>query len=123
MQCKGPVPLPRSLHSAVMLKNKMFVFGGWVPVFGEDGRHPIHETEWKCTNSLACLNTGEKMGLNRVWVEVCNSLTWCVIVLHNSVLNEGVLTSSHDHWLRIPLLRMQHACISVVRHIHMGGDI
>ena len=90
VECKGPVPLPRSLHSAVMLKNKMFVFGGWVPVFGEDGRHPIHETEWKCSNSLACLNTGEKMGLYRVWVEVCNALTWCVIVLHNSVHNEGV---------------------------------
>ena len=56
--CEGPAPLPRSLHSAVMMKNKMFVFGGWVPVLSEDGGHPIHEIGWKCSNSLACLNTG-----------------------------------------------------------------
>ena len=56
---KGVPPLPRSLHSAVLLKNKMYVFGGWIPVQGEDGSFPAHETEWKCSNSLACLNTGE----------------------------------------------------------------
>ncbi len=55
---KGLLPLPRSLHSAVLLKNKMFVFGGWVPVQSEDGQFPAHETEWKCCNSLACFNTG-----------------------------------------------------------------
>ena len=55
---KGSPPLPRSLHSAVLLKNKMFVFGGWVPLLGDDGGPPVHETEWKCSNSLACLNTG-----------------------------------------------------------------
>jgi host cell factor len=27
-----------------------------VPVLGEDGAVPTHETEWKCTNSLACFN-------------------------------------------------------------------
>ena len=57
--CKGPAPLPRSLHTAVMVNNKMFVFGGWVPVLGRDEGHLIFETDWKCSNSLACLNTGE----------------------------------------------------------------
>lgn len=56
---QGPAPFPRSLHSAVLLKNKMVVFGGWVPVLTEDGGLPAHESEWKCSNSLACLNTGE----------------------------------------------------------------
>ena len=56
---QGPSPLPRSLHSAVLLKNRMFVFGGWCPVPADDGSLPAHETEWKCTNSLACLNIGK----------------------------------------------------------------
>ena len=65
ISCKGPPPLPRSLHTAVMLKNKMLVFGGWVPVPGKDGKYPMHETKWKCSNSLACLNTGEQICLSR----------------------------------------------------------
>lgn len=28
----GCVPLPRSLHSATVVRNRMFVFGGWVPL-------------------------------------------------------------------------------------------
>ena len=31
----------------------MYVFGGWVPV-AQDGDAP--EREWKCTNTLACLD-------------------------------------------------------------------
>ena len=57
--CKGPAPLPRSLYTAVMVNKKMFVFGGWVPVLGRDEGHLLYETDWKCSNSLACLNTGE----------------------------------------------------------------
>ena len=30
-----------------------------MPVSTEDGSIPAHETEWKCTNSLACLNLGQ----------------------------------------------------------------
>lgn len=48
----GPKPLPRSLHSAVIINNCMFVFGGWVPLNEND----IIEREWKCTNQLASLN-------------------------------------------------------------------
>ena len=56
---QGPTPLPRSLHTAVLIKNKVYSFGGWVPVVSEDGSIPDHETEWKCTNSLVCLNLGQ----------------------------------------------------------------
>lgn len=61
----GPSPLPRSLHSATLINNKMYVFGGWVPlVVDNESRSGLgggvgpgtHEKEWKCTNTLATLN-------------------------------------------------------------------
>ncbi|XP_074594058.1 host cell factor 1-like [Brevipalpus obovatus] len=58
---EGPPPLPRSLHSATLIGNKMYVFGGWVPlVIDTENRNVqagnVHEKEWKCTNTLATLN-------------------------------------------------------------------
>ncbi|XP_077456910.1 host cell factor 1-like isoform X1 [Stigmatopora argus] len=52
----GTAPLPRSLHSATTVHNKMYVFGGWVPLLMDDVKVATHEKEWKCTNTLACLN-------------------------------------------------------------------
>ncbi|XP_037628576.1 host cell factor 1b isoform X10 [Sebastes umbrosus] len=52
----GTGPLPRSLHSATTINNKMYVFGGWVPLVMDDVKAATHEKEWKCTNTLACLN-------------------------------------------------------------------
>ncbi|XP_027730768.1 host cell factor 1-like isoform X2 [Vombatus ursinus] len=52
----GVAPLPRSLHSATTIGNKMYVFGGWVPLVVDDVKVATHEKEWKCTNTLACLN-------------------------------------------------------------------
>ncbi|XP_028309467.1 host cell factor 1-like [Gouania willdenowi] len=52
----GVPPLPRSLHSATTINNKMYVFGGWVPLVMDDVKTATHEKEWKCTNSLACFN-------------------------------------------------------------------
>lgn len=52
---KGRAPLPRSLHSATMINNKMYVFGGWVPLVINDSKATT-EREWKCTNTLAVLN-------------------------------------------------------------------
>ncbi|XP_059505701.1 host cell factor 1-like isoform X2 [Stegostoma tigrinum] len=52
----GVPPLPRSLHSATMIGSRMYVFGGWVPLVLEDVKAPTHEKEWKCTNTLACLD-------------------------------------------------------------------
>uniref|UniRef100_A0A672PM97 Host cell factor 1-like n=1 Tax=Sinocyclocheilus grahami TaxID=75366 RepID=A0A672PM97_SINGR len=37
-------------------ERKMFVFGGWVPLVMDDVKVATHEKEWKCTNTLACLN-------------------------------------------------------------------
>jgi len=55
---QGVPPLPRSLHSATVIGHRMFVFGGWVPLVMDDVKVAAHEKEWKCTNSLGCLNLG-----------------------------------------------------------------
>ncbi|XP_023036641.1 host cell factor isoform X1 [Drosophila willistoni] len=52
---RGQAPLPRSLHSSTMIANKMYVFGGWVPLIINDSK-PTTEREWKCTNTLAILD-------------------------------------------------------------------
>lgn len=54
----GVAPLPRSLHSSTVIGNKMYIFGGWVPLVMDDGKVATHEKEWKCTNTLGCLNLG-----------------------------------------------------------------
>uniref|UniRef100_A0A5S6QXK1 Fibronectin type-III domain-containing protein n=1 Tax=Trichuris muris TaxID=70415 RepID=A0A5S6QXK1_TRIMR len=51
----GIPPQPRSLHSANIIGNKMYIFGGWVPLGEDENRNTQCEKEWKCTNSLACL--------------------------------------------------------------------
>lgn len=53
----GRGPLPRSLHSSTMVDNKMYVFGGWVPLIINDSKATT-EKEWKCTNTLAILDLG-----------------------------------------------------------------
>merc|ERR1712223_2322511 len=55
-QLDGPTPLPRSLHSATMIGQRMLIFGGWVPLVMDDVKVATHEKEWKCTNNLATLN-------------------------------------------------------------------
>ena len=38
------------------------MFGGWIPLAVDSdskGTGQIYEREWKCTNTLAALNTGE----------------------------------------------------------------
>ncbi|KFP69779.1 Host cell factor 2, partial [Acanthisitta chloris] len=63
-ETKGTVPLPRSLHTANVIGNKMYVFGGWVPQSSE-GEISAHDGEWKCTGSFSYLNldTTEWIGL------------------------------------------------------------
>ncbi|XP_076008904.1 host cell factor 2 isoform X2 [Genypterus blacodes] len=52
---RGPTPLPRSLHSASVIGNKMYVFGGWIAVPETDEPNALG-AEWICTNSLNVLN-------------------------------------------------------------------
>ena len=60
---KGIPPLPRSLHSATVIGTKMYVYGGWVPLVMDEMKMASHEKEWKCTNTLGCLNLGEQFRL------------------------------------------------------------
>ncbi|XP_075261582.1 host cell factor-like isoform X2 [Convolutriloba macropyga] len=54
---EGVCPWPRSLHSATMIGDFMYVFGGWVPLYVDEHKDPSQqEKEWKCTNSLARLH-------------------------------------------------------------------
>lgn len=48
----GLVPQPRSLHSAVVMSNRMYIFGGWIPLISSEN----NEKEWKCTNTLSAYN-------------------------------------------------------------------
>lgn len=57
-QILGPQPLPRSLHTACVIGDRMFIFGGWVPILKDESRS-LHEKEWKCSNQLACLHLPE----------------------------------------------------------------
>jgi hypothetical protein len=52
----GTPPLPRSLHSATLINNRMFMFGGWIPLVMDELKLANPEKEWKCTNTLASLN-------------------------------------------------------------------
>ncbi|KAB0388940.1 hypothetical protein E2I00_001942, partial [Balaenoptera physalus] len=56
LQAGGPLDPGYCLHSATTIGNKMYVFGGWVPLVMDDVKVATHEKEWKCTNTLACLN-------------------------------------------------------------------
>ncbi|XP_023584747.1 host cell factor 2 isoform X2 [Trichechus manatus latirostris] len=55
-EAKGTVPLPRSLHTANVIGNKMYIFGGWVPHKGENIETSPHDCEWRCTSSFSYLN-------------------------------------------------------------------
>ncbi|CAL8114878.1 unnamed protein product [Orchesella dallaii] len=83
MWCKpevgGSTPSPRSLHTATLVGEKMYVFGGWVPMMLEELKNS--EKEWKCTNSLACLNV--------------DSLTW--ENLHQDILDDKVPRARAGH--------------------------
>ena len=73
---QGICPSPRSLHTATLIGDYMYVFGGWVPLYmplssSEEQNSPsgnggsagpsatAQEKEWKCTNTLARLNISE----------------------------------------------------------------
>ncbi|KAI6234084.1 Kelch repeat type 1 and Kelch repeat type 2 and Fibronectin domain containing protein [Aphelenchoides fujianensis] len=62
----GVAPLGRSLHTAVVIDERMFVFGGWVSMEGEEVGAEGAAPQWKCSNDLAAFNllsnTWEKFG-------------------------------------------------------------
>lgn len=59
----------------------MYIFGGWVPLVMDDMKMPTHEKEWKCTNTLACLDL--------------NSFTWEPLTME--VYDESVPRARAGH--------------------------
>ncbi|XP_036221617.1 host cell factor isoform X2 [Bactrocera oleae] len=88
---RGPAPLPRSLHSATMICNKMYVFGGWVPLLTNDSKSTT-EREWKCTNTLAVLDL--------------DSMTW-----------ENVTVDSVDE--DVPRARAGHCAVGIQSRLYV----
>ncbi|XP_076761292.1 host cell factor isoform X3 [Xylocopa sonorina] len=86
----GPIPLPRSLHTATLIGHRMYVFGGWVPLVVDDVKVATHEKEWKCTNTLACLNietwTWEQLTVDTLEENVPRARAGhCAIGMHNKL--------------------------------------
>ncbi|KAM4676891.1 host cell factor 2 [Discoglossus pictus] len=55
-EVRGVAPLPRSLHTANVIGNRMYVFGGWIPHAIHDGNPSPQDHQWKCTNSFSYLD-------------------------------------------------------------------
>ncbi|CAI2351174.1 unnamed protein product [Caenorhabditis sp. 36 PRJEB53466] len=55
----GIPPVPRSLHSSVLIGEKMYVYGGWIPLTEQIDTENLNEKEWKCTSSLGCYDVAE----------------------------------------------------------------
>ncbi|XP_040200189.1 host cell factor 2 isoform X2 [Rana temporaria] len=55
-EAKGVSPLPRSLHTANVIGNRMYIFGGWVPQSENGDSASAQENQWKCTNSFYYLD-------------------------------------------------------------------
>ncbi|XP_016122263.1 host cell factor 2-like [Sinocyclocheilus grahami] len=53
---RGQLPLQRSLHTSNVIGNKLYVFGGWVPVGEAEDTLAADGVKWICTNSLSMLN-------------------------------------------------------------------
>ncbi|XP_053113793.1 host cell factor 2 isoform X2 [Hemicordylus capensis] len=64
-ETKGTVPLPRSLHTANVIGNKMYIFGGWIPQ-SADNNQSSQDGEWKCTGSFSYLNLDTTEWINLI---------------------------------------------------------
>uniref|UniRef100_A0A8C1VAW8 Host cell factor C2 n=1 Tax=Cyprinus carpio TaxID=7962 RepID=A0A8C1VAW8_CYPCA len=107
---RGQLPLPRSLHTSNVIGNKLYVFGGWVPVGeAEDALAVTADgVKWVCTNSLSMLNL--------------DTMTW-----HDLTPEEHQQESASDvqldkqeecnaHW---PKARAGHCAVSVGTRLYV----
>ncbi|XP_050964392.1 host cell factor 2 [Labeo rohita] len=53
---RGQLPQPRSLHTSNVIGNRLYVFGGWVPVGEAEDTLHADGVKWVCTDSLSMLN-------------------------------------------------------------------
>ncbi|TRY69907.1 hypothetical protein DNTS_015363 [Danionella cerebrum] len=100
---RGHLPLPRSLHTSTVIGNKLYAFGGWVPVGEQEELLAADGVKWICTNSLSMLNF--------------DTLTW-----HNWTPEEtqhGLLQDQEEaatHW---PKARAGHCAVAVGTRLYV----
>ena len=111
---QGVPPLPRSLHSATVIGHRMFVFGGWVPLVMDDVKVATHEKEWKCTNTLGCLNLGKVSVLVWRWLENTYSHLLQSFDTSGWVINRKVfwLVTNLCHFRKVLFHTMEHELVS-----------
>ncbi|CAM4562637.1 unnamed protein product [Leuciscus chuanchicus] len=105
---RGEPPLPRSLHTSNVIGNKLYVFGGWVPVGEAEETLAADGVKWICTNSLSILNL--------------DTLTWHNLTLeeHQQGLSSGVQSVEQEegsaHW---PKARAGHCAVTVGTRLYV----
>ncbi|KAM6984743.1 host cell factor 2 [Aplochiton taeniatus] len=107
-ETKGPPPLPRSLHSANVMGNKMYVFGGWVPV-AESEKPNALGAEWICTNSLFTLHLD-----TMVWQSLGPDNQDQV---HPQLHDQGLQTDEPQH--SVPRARAGHCAASIGSRLYI----
>ncbi|CAD5225776.1 unnamed protein product [Bursaphelenchus xylophilus] len=71
IQPHGEIPRPRSLHSASLVGDRVFVFGGWVPVTPEDvPQDGSPYLDWRCSNDIHSFHV-----LNNRWESFQEAVT------------------------------------------------
>ncbi|XP_077357322.1 host cell factor 2 [Festucalex cinctus] len=105
LETRGSVPLPRSLHSASVIGNKMFVFGGWIPV-PESEKHNAAGIKWICTNSLSVLNF-DTMSWQNLGPE------------YDDISGQLQSTQSDDHVTSRPKARAGHCAAAVGSRLYI----
>ncbi|CAG2178286.1 unnamed protein product, partial [Oppiella nova] len=119
----GIPPLPRSLHSATLINQRMYVFGGWVPLVCENDTKTggsVQEKEWKCTNTLAALNL-ETMTWEFITNDVQEKEWKCTNTL--AALNletmtwEFITNESFDD--SVPRARAGHCSVSISTRLYV----
>lgn len=92
------------------------MFGGWVPLVMDDVKVATHEKEWKCTNTLACLNLGTRTDtlLPRLWGG--SSLT-CLSLCLDTMCWETVLMDSLED--DVPRARAGHCSVAINSRLYI----
>ncbi|XP_051912115.1 host cell factor 2 isoform X1 [Hippocampus zosterae] len=107
LETRGSVPLPRSLHSANVIGNRMFVFGGWIPVPESEKRNAAG-MKWICTNSLSVLNF--------------DTMSWQNLSPEYDDINSQLqshMTQSDDHNTGGPKARAGHCAAAVGSRLYI----
>ncbi|XP_058629865.1 host cell factor 2 isoform X2 [Onychostoma macrolepis] len=105
---RGQLPLPRSLHTSNVIGNKLYVFGGWVPVGEAEDALAADGVKWVCTNSLSMLNL--------------DTMTWHELTPEEhqqgsaSDIQLGEQEEGNAHW---PKARAGHCAVTVGTRLYV----